>query len=164
MLGHETQAAFLKALVAYEEDEARLELQDGLANAERESKWIHRVLFLMVTLFILSLAGLTYCAVLVPEILFDPTRLATKGLTLCGLASLISQLELFGYLLWHRCKVNRLHQECRRRVLLLVESHLRTSVHPSLSVDSCQEPGSTSASASSRHENQRLNHASQTQP
>jgi len=128
MLGHETPAAFLKALIAYEEGETRLELQESLANAERESKWIRHVMFWMVTLFILSLAGLGYCAVLLPEIFFYPTHLATKSLTVLGLASLISQLELFGYLLWHRCKVNHLHKECRRRVLLLVESQLRASL------------------------------------
>jgi hypothetical protein len=95
MLEHETQAVFLKSLIAYEEGEARLELQESLAKAERESEWIRHVMFLMVTLFILSLAGLGYCAVLLPEIFFNPTHMATKSLTVLGLASLISQFELF---------------------------------------------------------------------
>jgi hypothetical protein len=158
MLEHETQAAFLKALIGLEDGEASLELQDSLAKAERESKWIRHVMFLMVTLFSLSLAGLGYCAVLLPEIFFNPTHLVTKSLTVLGLASLISQLELFGYLLWHRLAVNRLHKECRRRVLLLVESQLKASLRRSQSVDTSQEPGSTSVGAAySRQEDPRRN-------
>src|SRR5689334_19548503 len=56
MLDHEKEAAFLKALLAYEEGEQSRHLQDSLAKAERERKRIRRAIFLMVTLFVLSLA------------------------------------------------------------------------------------------------------------
>jgi len=128
MLVHETQAAFLKALVAYEDGEASRQLRDSLAKADRESKFIRHAIFLMVMLFLLSLAGLGYCALLLPRIFFNPSHTVIKSLCILGLASLIAQLEFFGYLLWHRFAVDRLHKECRRRVLLLVESQLRASV------------------------------------
>ena len=136
ILENETQAAFLKALIAYGDGEASLELLDSLAKAEREGKRMHHAMFLMVTLFILSLAGLGYCAVLLPQIFFSPTHLVTKSLSVLVLASLIAQLEFFGCFIWHRFKVNRLHKECRRRVLLLIESQLRTSLCRSQSGES----------------------------
>ena len=143
MLEHETQAAFLKALIAYEEGEASRQLQDSLAKADRERKCIRHALFLMVTLFILSLAGLSYCALLLPRIFSNPTHFVTKSLSFLGLASLICQLEFFGCLLWHRSAVDRLHKECRRRVLLLVESQISVSLRRSPGADISQEPGST---------------------
>lgn len=145
---HKTQAAFLQALIAYEDGEASHELQEKLAKAERDRKSIRRAMLFMVTLFILSLAGLSYCALLVPEVFSNSTPFLTKSLIILGLASLISQLEFFGYLLWHRGAVNRLHKECRHRALLLVQSRLKASFHRSLTGASGQEPGPTLASAS----------------
>jgi hypothetical protein len=94
----------------------------------------------MVTLFLLSLAGLGFCALWLPHVSTDPTALATNSLIILGLASLISQLEFFGYLLWHRIALNRLHKECRLRVLHLVESRLRASLSRSPATGSGQEP------------------------
>lgn len=128
MLEHKTQAAFLKALIAYEDGEASRQLRDNLAKADRESRFIRHAMSLMVMLFLLSLAGLGYCALLLPQIFFDPSHFVIKSLCVFGLASLISQLEFFVYLLWHRFEVDRLHKECRRRILLLVESQLRASL------------------------------------
>jgi hypothetical protein len=130
-LEHETQAAFLETLVALEEGEESLQLQDSLAKADRELAGIRQALFLMVAIFILSLVGLTYCTVLLPQRLYHPTHFVTMSFSILGLASLIAQLEFSGYLLWRRMAVNRLHKECRRRVLLLVEAQLSASPRPS---------------------------------
>ena len=130
-LEHETQAAFLKALIAYEDGEASRQLRDSLAKAERERKCIRHALFLMVTLFILSLAGLSYCVLLPPPGFYKFTHFVTMSLSVLGLASLMCQLGFFGYLLLHRSGVDRLHKECRLRVLLLVEPLLSASPRPS---------------------------------
>jgi hypothetical protein len=149
-LEHETEAAFLKALIALEDGEESRQLRVSLTRAERERKRICHAMLLMVALFILSLAGLSYCALLLPQGFFNPTRFVTMSLSVLGLASLISQLEFFGYLLWHRTAMNHLHKECRRRVLLLVESRHSASLSSSPSADICEEPGSTLASGSFR--------------
>jgi hypothetical protein len=149
MLEHKTQAAFLKALIAYEDGEASLRLRESLAKADRERKRIRHALFLMVTLFILALAGLSYCALLLPQIFSNPGHFVTKSLSFLGLASLIAQLEFFGYLLWHHFEVNRLHKECRRRVLLLVDSQLGTSLRRIPCADTLQEPEPALAGAPS---------------
>jgi hypothetical protein len=158
MLEHETQAAFLKVLIAYEAGEASLRLRDDLAKAERERKCIRRAILLTVMLFILSVSGLSYCALLLPHVYSNPSHFATVILSVLALASLICQLEFFGYLLWHRVAANRLLKECRRRVLLLAEPRLRASLRGSPSVDLCQEAGSTVTSAQSgREEEHRQN-------
>jgi len=141
-LEHETQAGFLKTLIAYEDNELNLQLRSSLAKADREGKYVRYALFSMATLFILSVAGLVYCAVLLPRIFADPAHFVTKSLSVLVLASLISQFEFFGYMLWQRTAVNRLHKECRRRVLLLVESQLSTSLRRDLSVGISRELGS----------------------
>jgi hypothetical protein len=134
-LEHETQVAFLKALIALEDGEESRQLRASLTKADRERKRICHAMLLMVALFILSLAGLGYCALLLPPTLYNPSPFVTTSLSVLGLASLISQLEFFGYLLWHRVAVGRLHKECRRRVLLLVESQLSASPRRSPSAD-----------------------------
>ena len=136
MLEHKTQAAFLKALIAYEDGEASRQLQDSLAKADRERKCIRHALFLMVTLFILSLAGLSYCALLLPQDLFQSHALRHQELERLGFGVVDCQLGFFGYLLWHRSGVNRLHKECRRRVLLLVEPLLSAPLRRSPSAES----------------------------
>jgi len=130
-LEHETQAAFLKALIAYEDGEESRQLRDSLAKADRERKCLRHAIFWMVTLFILSLAGLGYCALLPPPGFYNSTHFVTMGLSVLGLASLMCQLGFFGYLLLHRSGVDRLHKECRLRVLLLVEPLLSASPRPS---------------------------------
>jgi len=147
MREHETPVASPKPLIANEDREASLQLRDRLSKADRERKRIRHAFFLMATLFILALAGLSYCALLAPQVFFNPEHFITTSLSFLGLASLIAQLEFFGYLLWHRSAVNRLHKELRRRVRLLVESQLRASLPQSLSAGICHEPGSTLASA-----------------
>jgi hypothetical protein len=138
VLEHETQAAFLKALIAYEDGEGSRQLRASLARADRESTRIRHALWLMLTLFIVSAAGLGYCAVLRPNVFSDPTHFVTLSLSVLGLASLICQVEFVGYLLWHRFAVSHLYKECRQRVLLLVESRLRASLRRSESAERCQ--------------------------
>ena len=84
MLDHKTQAAFLKALIAYEDNEESRQLRDSLAKADRERKRIRHALFLMVALFILSLAGLSYCALLLPQDLFQSRALRHHELERLG--------------------------------------------------------------------------------
>ena len=149
MLEHETQTAFLKRLIAYVDGEASRQLHDRLADADHNSKRIGRAMFVTVVLFILSLAGLGYCADVLPQIFSNPTHILTKSLSILVLASLICQLEFLGYLLWHRLAVCRLQKECRRRILLLVEPQLKVLLTRSPSADISQESRSTPVGAPS---------------
>ena len=112
----------LKVLLAHEGGPERRRLHDSLTSAECGTRCIRRAVFLAGCLFVLSLEALAYCAALLPELVSDRVHFLTKGLSLVCLASFISEVEFLGYWLWHRISVNRLHQECRRRLLPLVGS------------------------------------------
>lgn len=101
-----------------------------LESAEREARCIRRAIFVMVFLLMVSVAGLGYCAILRPEVFEDPAHLARKGLSVLGLAALISQAVFSGYLFWHRAAVSRLHEECLRLILALTESRLVAPANP----------------------------------
>jgi hypothetical protein len=118
-MAHKKPGAFLKALLLSQDSEEHRQLYDNLEKAEREEKCLRRAIFLMVVLLMISVAGLGYCALLLPEVFHNPTHLLMRSLFVLGLGSLISQVLFLGYLIWHRSVVIRLHEECRRLVLAL---------------------------------------------
>jgi hypothetical protein len=125
---HKEPGAFLRALIMHLDGEERRQLHDSLAKAEREEKCIRRAVFLTMLLLLLAVAGLGYCAILLPEVFRNPTHLLVRSLSVLGLGSLISQAVFLGYLRWHRSVVTRLHEECRRLVLALARPN---STYPS---------------------------------
>lgn len=122
-----TEGAFLKQLIAHDTSEESCQLQHSLVQAGRDERCIRRAMFLMWTLFIFSLAGLGYCAVLLPDVFHNPDHMITRSLCYLGLGALISQGVFIGYFFWHRAVVSRLHGECRLLVLALAQSRLK---HP----------------------------------
>lgn len=118
MTAHKQPGTFLKVLVRHLKREERRPLGDELAQAERAEKCIRRAVFLMIVLLLGSVAGMAYCAILLPEVFHDPNHLLMRSWFVLGLGSLISQVVFLGYLLWHRTTVTRLRGECRRPVLL----------------------------------------------
>jgi hypothetical protein len=131
MTAHKKPGAFLKALLLHLDSEERHQLHDNLAKAEREEKSIRRAVFLAMLILMLSLSGLGYCAVLLPDVFRSPTPLLVRSLLVLALGSLISQAVFLGYLLWHRATVTRLHEECRRLVLALARVRLTAPPAPS---------------------------------
>lgn len=125
---HHKEHSFLKLLIAHDASEESRQLQDGLAQAERDERCIRRAMFLMAVIFVLSLAGLGYCAILLPDVFSNPKHLIMRTLSYLGLGSLISEGVFLGYLLWHRLAVGRLHGQCRSLVLALARSQLRLPV------------------------------------
>jgi preprotein translocase subunit SecG len=140
-LDHHTEHGFLKRLIVHDASEASRQLQNGLVQAERDERCLRRAMILMAGLFVLSLTGLGYCAILLPDIFRNPGHLVMRGLGYLGLGSLISQGVFLGYLLWHRIAVSRLRRECRRRVLARAQSQLKPSAAPDLTGDEAQSPG-----------------------
>ena len=59
-------------------------------------KCIRRAVFVMILLLMLSLAGLGYCALLLPEVFRNPTHLLMRSLSTLSLGSLISQVAFLG--------------------------------------------------------------------
>jgi hypothetical protein len=133
-LARNTERAFLRQLIANEPSEESRRLQDRLAQADRDDKCLRRAVFLMVVLFLLSVAGLTFCAILLPEVFRNSRHFVLRSLCDLGIGSLISQVVFLGYLFWHRAVVSSLHRECRLLVLALARSQLKGGTAPTLVV------------------------------
>jgi hypothetical protein len=134
MTAHREPGSFLKALVLHLDIEDRRRWYAHLTTAEREARSLRRGVFLMAVLVLASVAGLSYCALLLPEVFRNRTHVLMRGLYALALGSLISQAAFVGYLLWHRASVTRLHKECRRRVLALAQSQLPLPASPGAAV------------------------------
>lgn len=122
MTARKEPRVFLKALLLHLDTAERRQLLDSLATAERKEKSVHRAVFLTMLFSTAALAGLGYCAVLLPEAFLSPSHLLVRSLLVLALGSLISQAVFLGYLFWYRTVVARLHAECRQRVLALARS------------------------------------------
>ena len=131
MTAHKEPGAFLSALLLRLDSEERRQLHDSLAKVEREEKCIRRAGLWTMLLLLLSLAGLGYCAILLPDVFRSPTHVLVHSLLVLALGSLISQAIFLGYLLWHRAVVTRLHEECRCLILALAQSQLKVPAVPS---------------------------------
>jgi len=116
-IAHNSEHVLLKLLIAHDTSEASCLLLRGLAQTEQDHKCIRRALFLVVLLFMLSLSGLGYCAILLPEVLSESRYHLSQTLCGLGLGSLVSLVAFLGYLLWNRAVKSRLLGECRLRVL-----------------------------------------------
>jgi hypothetical protein len=116
-----TERAFLKLLIAHDTSKESQQLQHSLSQAERDEKCIRRALSLVVMLFMLSLVGLGYCAILFPEVLYQSRYHVLSGLGGLGLGSVISLVGILTCLLWHSVAVSRLHRTCRLRLLAKIQ-------------------------------------------
>lgn len=131
-LERHTEQAMLKLFIAQGAGEESRQLQDSLARAERDESCIRHAMFLMMVLFMFTLAGLGYCAILEPDVFRNPGHFIMRGLGYLGLGALLSMGAFLGYFLFHRAVVKQLRKECRRLVLALAQSKLKEPVAPDL--------------------------------
>lgn len=121
---------FLKTILLPSNHEGCPQSWDNLTNAEREEKCIRRAVFLVAMVLMLSLAGIGYCALLLPEVLRAP-HLFVRLLIGLGLGSLISLVAFLGRWLWHRSVVSHTRAECQRLILEVAQSQLQAPATPS---------------------------------
>jgi hypothetical protein len=118
-----------KPLLLQLDGEVSRRLVADLAKAEREENCIRRAVLLMVVLFLGSVAGLAYGAILLPDVISDVTHPLTRGLIVLGLASLISVVVFLGCLIRRRTVLTGLDEERRRLILELANDHRDRAVH-----------------------------------
>lgn len=147
MTAQKESSAFLRALLVYLSKEERGHWYDSLAHAEREHQCLRRAVFLMGVLLMVALAGMGYCAVLLPDVFRDPTHLIIRGLSVLGLGALIAQVVFLGYLIWHRTVMNHLHEECRSLVRALVRSRRKALAASGLALRMPAQPPGAVGSA-----------------
>jgi hypothetical protein len=127
MSERQKQINFLKTLICHEQSEQHRDLQDRIKQAEQDEKCIRRMVFLVIVVEMLSLAGLGYSAVFHPNFFAYTTPFLVRLFSALCLGSLACLIAFVGYWLWHRNMLNDLNEECRRVVLASLQSHPQPS-------------------------------------
>jgi len=117
MSERQKQIQFLKALIGpHPSGECQI-IHEKISRAEREERFLRRMIFLLSVLLFLSIAALGYATVLWPELFHARFDFLLKLSCSLGLASLICLFVFTGYWLWHRVLLNGLYNQCRQMVM-----------------------------------------------
>ena len=108
----ERQCEFLKSLLINETDECK-RLQKRLEQAAQNEGSIRRALLLMIIVAVVSLVGLGYSAVLMPEFFDNATPLLVKLFCALGLGSVLCMIIFGGCWLHYRKRSNEVNEDCR---------------------------------------------------
>ena len=125
---------FLKSIIQWDESGQCQELQDRIKQAERDERCIRVAVCLVGLLGMLSLSGLGYAAVFVPEFAHFSSHIATKIFLALGLASMICLASFLGF--WLRCRAasNQVYDEVRRFVREVLQARLKQETLQSATV------------------------------
>jgi hypothetical protein len=130
MSERQKEARFLKNLILNEDCDQGRDLQERLKSAERNERCIRCAVYWVLVVALLSIAGLGYCAVLVPEIGHFSSHLATRVCCALGLGSVLCLFVFLGYWFWYRALSNRVAEECRRFLRSTLERRRKHTTPP----------------------------------
>lgn len=122
MSEHQKQSNFLKTLLTYDDSEEHRRLRARIDGAEKDERCIRYAGRLVGLVTLLSVAGLGYSAVLLPEFFSNSRNLLVQIFCALGLGSLLCLVGFFGLWCYYRAIVNKLHDECRQLVSALMRS------------------------------------------
>ena len=122
MSEHEKHSAFLKSLLTCDDNAEHHGLQERISRAERDEHCLGCACRLVSLIALLALAGLGYCAVLLPEFFQKARHFYVQVFSALALASVLCLTAFIGLWLWYRSIVNRLHDEGRKFIAALVQS------------------------------------------
>jgi len=130
MSEYRKQAAFLKALLAYDDNNGHRLLCERLAHAERNERCLLCACRLVGLIALLALAGIGYSAVLLPQFFDNSTHVILRFFTALGLGSSLCFTFFLGLWFWYRSTTNRIHEECRQAINSMLQSRLKTTTPP----------------------------------
>lgn len=128
MTEYRRQAAFLKTLMMYEDSVEHRVLCERLDAAERNERCLLGACRLVAVVALLGAAGIGYSAVLLPQFFDNSTHVLVQFFSALGLGSMMCLAAFFGLWFWYRSMVNRIHEECRRVIAVMLELRLRSTV------------------------------------
>jgi hypothetical protein len=125
---HQKETAFLRRCISFEEGAAGRQLDEQIAQIQRDDRSLHRAAWLLLLVAALAVAGFGYLCVLMEDFPAHLSRFAnqfiTKSVCALGVGSLISLLAFAGLGIRNRRELNLRREECRRLVTKLLESRL----------------------------------------
>ena len=126
MTERERQTEFLVRLLVLAESKAESDLQARIHQAQHDEKCLRFALVLVGLIGGSALAGLGYCAVLHPEFFDSTMPTLMKIFCAVALGSLICIVVFLCSWLWYRGNSNRLYEECRQRVMHMIQGRLKS--------------------------------------
>jgi hypothetical protein len=126
MTEYQKETAFLRYVMAFDDTAERRELEERVAQVQRDERCAQRAASLMALVSALFAAALSYAVILHENFPYARSELVFNLLCGFGSASLISVVVLVGLSLTYHTKLNRLRAECRFLVTKLLEFHLGT--------------------------------------
>jgi len=130
MTEYRKQAAFLKALMMYDDTVEHRVLAERIANAEKNERCLLCACRLVGLIALVGLTGLGYSAVLLPEFFDSATHIVIHIFSAMGLGSLLCLVAFLGLWFWYRSVLNRIHEECRRLITGMLDSRFKTNSKP----------------------------------
>jgi hypothetical protein len=128
MSEYKKQAEFLKSLMSYEDSVENRMLSERLSTAERNERCLLYACRLVAVIALLGAAGIGYSAVLLPQFFDNSTHVVVHFFSALGLGSLMCLAVFLGLWFWYRGMVNRIHEECRRVIAVMLESRFQKPV------------------------------------
>ena len=127
MTEHQKESAFLKDLLRGEDNEICTRLHSQIIKSEENEKCVRCALFTVTTMGLLSLAGVGYSAVLLPDFFNNATPFLVRLFTALTLACVLCLSVYVSLWFSYRATTNQLLGEVRRFVLASTQSkHLTT--------------------------------------
>ncbi len=125
MSQRQKESRFIKSLILCDDSSQCHLLQEKITKAEKDEKCMRGAVWLVLIMGMLSVSGLGYSAVFVPEIARFSSHISTRIFCVLTLTSIIC-LAVFVVVWWgYRSTTNRVYEECRRFVHGLMESKLK---------------------------------------
>jgi hypothetical protein len=121
---HQTETAFLRHLILYDDSEERRKLEKSIAQLRRDTLCVQRVASVTALFPLLALAGVAYGVLLQENFPYNASELVLRIVCVLGLASLICLVGFAGLWTVYLRKLHRLRKEARQLVIKLMESRL----------------------------------------
>jgi hypothetical protein len=132
MSEHETETAFLRHIILYDDSDKRLKLEENIAQVQQHVRCVQRVASVTAPFPLLAIAGIAYGAILHDNFPFNGAELVFTVLCVLGLASLICLVGFAGLLMVYFKKLHQLRKEARQLAIRLLESRLGKPQIPTL--------------------------------
>jgi hypothetical protein len=116
------RSASLRALILHDGTEEFQAVLRRLESAERDLRCLRRAVLLTGLLAALSLSGIGYGTLLLPEVVSQVPSVLVQVLYALAMSSLVSMLVFGGLWTHRRCTEKRTHEKCRVHAREIQES------------------------------------------
>jgi hypothetical protein len=132
MSAHQTETAFLRHIILYDESNERRKLEENIVQVQQDVRCVQRVASVTAPFPLLAIVGIAYGAILHDNFPFNGAEVVFTVLCVLGLASLICLVGFAGFLTVYFKKLHRLRKEARQLAIRLLDSRLGKPQIPTL--------------------------------